>query len=332
MADFSTLANIARPQMMGNAQSPIAGMFYGQQMGQYNNFLAQAAEEAKIKAAMEAMKAEEFAAGSAGRKAKSALETEVDTAKLEDFRANGREDMMRERAMKELKAAEPLLNAIAAAEDDNEVAEILKNAGQYGNTKIRGKDLSTLDPQKAKKLADFYMKGQTQTPAHRQKKELEETKGEYRLLDRQFKEAGANTRQERMIFARTELEKTKAKNPTAYSIAMDAANGDPIKALEFLAFLKVAPVLQAGANTTGQANAILPPDKQMPTPVPVPGVTPPTAESQPGGPAQAKTMEPKIGDVWQSGKDRKGKILGIRREGGKIKQLNVEGIGVVDYK
>ena len=332
MADFSTLAQIARPQMMGNAPSPIAGMLYGQQMAQQNNFLAQAAEEAKMKAAMEAMKAGEFSLGQPGRLANIDLANETGQAQLEDFRANGREDMMRERAIKELKAADGFLNAVAAAKDESEVAEILKNAGQYGNTKVRGKDLSQLDPASAKKLADLYTQGQVNTPAHRQKKEIEETKGEYRLLDRQFKEAGANTRQEKMIFARKELEKAKTKNPNAYSIAMDAANGDPIKALEFLAFLKVAPVLQSGANTTGQANAILPPDKQMPTPVPVPGVTPPTAESQPGGPAQVKTMEPKIGDVWQSGKDRKGKILGIRREGGKIKQLNVEGIGVVDYK
>ena len=78
MADFTSLANAARPQMMGNAPSPIAGALYGRQLGNYENFLAQAAEEAKVNAAMQAMKAEEFALGSPGRSAKSAFETEID--------------------------------------------------------------------------------------------------------------------------------------------------------------------------------------------------------------------------------------------------------------
>lgn len=311
MADFSTLAQIARPQMLGTEATPMAGMLYGMDQNRQNNFLAQAAEQAKLKAAMDAMKAEEMSLGRPGRLAGIDLENEMGAAKLEDFRANGREDMMRERAMKELKAADGFLNAVAAAKDESEVAEILKNASSYGNTKIRGKDLSQLDPASVKKLADLYTQGQVNTPAHRQKKEIEETKGEYRLLDRQFKEAGANTRQEKMIFARKELEKAKAKNPNAYSIAMDAANGDPIKALEFLAFLKVAPVLQAGANTTGQANAILPADKQMPTPTPVPGASPPTTEVQPGSPTPAKAVQQfKVNTIYTDKNGNKAKYMG----------------------
>ena len=92
---------------------------------------------------------------------------------------------------------------------------------------------------------------------------------------------------------------------------MDAANGDPIKALEFLAFLKVAPVLQAGANTTGQANAILPQDKQMPTPTPVPGASPPTTEVQPGGPAPAKAVQQfKVNTIYTDKNGNKAKYMG----------------------
>jgi len=325
--DYGTLAQASRPQMMPDAPfgaGAVAGQMYGMDSVRHDNFLAQAANQAKVQAQMDAMKAEELALGQPGRlselRTKNAMAADTEA----DYNAHGKADKDQKRMMEQLKQADGLLVAISQAKDDNEVASILDNSEYYGGSKVGNKDLKALPPAVVKKIAEAYNKAKPKNVEFEQKKELEGIKGQNRLTQEAMKQAGANTRAAQKEIITRELAKIKTQKPDLFSLLYDKNGGDPEKMFEDLLLTKTATVIQQGQNQVDQANAVLPPTMQAPAPTIAPALTTKPKAASPTG--------PKIGDMWDTKSGSK-EIIGVKRDAsGKITHLNVKGVGVVEYK
>lgn len=322
MTDFSTLANI-RPQMMPEAPvgaGGTAGWMYGRQMADQQNFLAQAAEEAKIKAVMDAMKAEEFAMGRPSRLSEMALKKRKADLEAEDLDANGKEDIARKRIMDQLKAADSFLHAANKAESDEELESVIRSGKQLGTTKVGNRDLADLPPKAVKEIAKMYVEGSADTRKFEHQKEIETLKGNTKLTTEYMKQLGAKNLAEQKHIQAMMLARLKAEKPTDHTIVLEYAKKHNIEPFEALLKLKTAGIIQQGQNTVDQANAILPPDKQMPSPRVAPALT-------------AKKPVPKIGDMWGTPEGEK-KIIGVGKDKktGEPVKLLLEGGKVVDYK
>lgn len=197
--DYGQLAQLARPQMMGHAPSPIHGFMYGQQVGKFNDFLAQAGNQAKLQAMLAEMKANEYMQGAPDRKLESDLSREQNTLKLEDLRKNGRSDLERKRMIADAEAASDFLSQLAKAKNLEEVVEIQSNAAQIGPSTIGGKDIAKLPPEKAKLLADRWWLNKTRTPKHQQDMEKEG-----------LKQANLNARTQAGIASREKIAQARA--------------------------------------------------------------------------------------------------------------------------
>lgn len=329
MADYLGVANAARPQMMPSAPlgaGGVAGMMYGQDQRRHDELLQQAAAQAEMEAQRKAMEAEEFSLARPGRLAGINLKNAISQDSLDAYNQDG---MGRQNAFNEVenkgisqneeikKVLAPLFNALGGKDEQQAKAaydEIVSNVPRF----------KSIPYEKMRSQAQARMHGQTtENPAQINKVNLEEVKGENSYAREYLKQQGANTRQERELIMKREIAKLKAVNPSLHNFIFKETGGDLEKTFNMLMGLKAAGAIQMGQNIADQANAILPPDKKMPDARLAPALT--------SGSSSTAT-EPKIGNVWQASKDKQGKIIGIRREKGKIVELNVEGIGLVPYK
>lgn len=326
MVDFATLAQLSKPQMMPNAPSPIAGLMYGQDMARNDQALAGATQQAELNARMEAMKAEEAAMGQPGRLADINLKNASSQDNLDaysqggmgrDLAFGGMENKALEQEAQLKKILAPYFNALGGKDED-------KARTAYEELIAKVPKFKNIPFEKMRKTAQAEQYGQTEaSPAQINKVNLEEVKGENSYAREYLKQQGANTRQERELIMKREVAKLKAVNPSLHNFIFKETGGDLEKTFNMLMGLKAAGAIQMGQNIADQANAILPPDKKMPDARLAPALT--------SGSSSTAT-EPKVGNVWQASKDKQGKIIGIRREKGKIVELNVEGIGLVPYK
>ena len=276
MADFISLANAARPQMMPEARSPIAGWMYGGDMARHDNLLAQASQQAKQQAMMEAMKAEEASLARPGRLADIERGNVSAQDNLDAYKQFGRDTTMGTAEGKKMSAQEAILGpqtesitALATATTPEEIDSAIQLMKAKGHGRIGPINLTEMPANVAKQLADRIYKSKIETPQLAGKKEIEGIKGDYRLAERAFKEAGLNTRQEKDLAARMELNKLKDAQPSLYKMLLDAADQDPIKAYNlFLLSKQVGPLIEANSKA-GAARAILPKDKAPPDTEPI---------------------------------------------------------------
>lgn len=304
--DYGQLAQLARPQMMGDAPSPIHGFMYGQQVGKFNDFLAQAGNQAKLQAMLAEMKANEYMQGAPDRKLESDLSREQNTLKLEDLRKNGRSDIERKRMIADAEAASDFLSQLAKAKTLNEVVEIQRNAAQIGPSTIGGKDIAQLPPDKAKLLADRWWRTKVGTPKHEQDLEKEGVKQTGRVdLAR-----ANNASKEKIAIARAEMATRiaqlraaeKAGKPlTAENLLtkyfeqfVKEGRMSDVEAAQALADLKTAPKAEAVARAETA--------KGLGAPVVVPESPKlPVKSADPNKPKAVKdlpsTANPKIGDT-----------------------------------
>lgn len=326
MNDYLSLANIAKPTMMPSAPEGaggVAGWMYGSDQARQDELIRKAGGVAQLQAQMEAMKAEELAMGSAGRRDNINLGNLKSANALSNYKDGGAELEKAQQGNDLLKALSPYINALGGDDDDAAQAA-------YEELKSNYPSFAQVSFDKMRKKAKAIVYGQgLGSPAHAQKKDLEETKGEYKLTTEFMKQQGANTRKERELLVKVEMGKLAKKNPTLFQELLTMSGGDYNAAFEAYLRQKSISVEQQGNATAGQFNAITGPNGPK-----MPNVQPPKVEGGASSTAAVGNKKvPKIGDVWGTQQGDK-KIIGIRKDPktGKILQLNVEGVGVVDYK
>lgn len=276
MTDFTTLANIARPQMMGNAPSPIAGWMYGGDMARHDNLIAQATKQAQQQAMMEAMKAEEASLARPGRLADIERGNAAAQDNLDAYKQFGRDTTMGTAEGKKMSAQEAILGpqtesitALATATTPEEVDSALQLMKAKGHGRIGPINLTEMPANVAKQLAERIYKSKIETPQLAGKKAIEDTKGQYKMLDRIYKEQGLNTRQERQLAARMEMNKLKQSNPNLFSLLKEHFGEDTEGALNFLLMREQANALLNNNARAGAARAVLPPEKAPPDVAPL---------------------------------------------------------------
>lgn len=274
MADFSTLAGLAKPTMMptspmGLGPGALEGAMYGTDKARQDAFLAEAAKEAKIKAAMEAMKAEEASLAQPGRMADIQLKNASSQDNLDAYNTDGmgRENafgaienkgLEQEKQMKEFLA--PLFNAVGGEDED-------KAREAYNMLITKVKKLKNVSFETMRKSMQAEMYGKTKAdPKQINKIDLEEVKGENAYAKEYLKQQGATSRQEKELIMKREIAKLKAVNPSLHNFIFKETGGDLEKTFNMLMGLKAAGAIQLGQNQADQANAILPADKQIPNP------------------------------------------------------------------
>lgn len=280
MADFSTLAGLAKPTMMptspmGLGPGALEGAMYGMDKARQDAFLAEAAKEAKIKAAMEAMKAEEASLAQPGRMADIQLKNASSQDNLDAYNTDGmgRENafgavenkgLEQEKQMKEFLA--PLFNAVGGEDED-------KAREAYNMLITKVKKLKNVSFETMRKSMQAEMYGKTKAdPKQINKMEQETLKQEGSLAKEFMKQQGANTRQEKDLITKREIAKLKASNPKLHELLLQKNGGDLDKMFNDLLLLKIAPTMQAGQNQADLANSILPPDKRVPDVRAAPGL------------------------------------------------------------
>ena len=295
---------------------------YGKDTARYNQLVAEATKQAQLKAQMEGMDAEEKSAGHAGRMTLADLSNTQSTDRASNYNKFGKDTMDAESEGKLEKIRKELdtdmLNALASTDDPQEAAAILSRAKVSGGLKSRsGRDMADLPPEAAMQLAKKLV---VQTPKHQQAMELEGQKGANKAALEIYKQAGANTRAEKALVARQAVERMKRERPDKYSIVMKYAEDNNVSPFEALVFLQTSGVLQQGQNTVDQANAIMPPNKQMPNPTPVQapsrGAPAPSASNQKPNVVKGNTFNGKtVVDVMR---DKEGNPIKVKLSDGSV--------------
>jgi hypothetical protein len=344
MADYQTLANIAAPRMMPNSPEGaggIAGWMYGGDMARQDQLLAQAQQQAKIQAEMEAMKAGELTLAQPGRLANIETENAKATDTRDAYKESGRvstfndfKNKIGKQGEEEIKQAMPFLQALAKTTTDEETADVMRSGSQMGNTTIKGMDISkSMPPAAARKFAKMLVDSAIESVPQMQKERLEGIKGDNRVEAILTKGMTEMQREQFKTKARQEYAQLKTTKPDEWKNLYDMYPGttqEDAKA-RYQAWLygKTVPTVQQGQNTldalrsgvpTTTPNILTAPTQVIKAP---PAVAPKAVGAKP---------TPTIGSIWQDAKG-KGKILGIKRDAtGNVTHLNVEGLGIVEFK
>jgi hypothetical protein len=273
--DYATLAQLARPQMMGNA--PIggglgAGMMYGQDLARQDEFIRQAASLAELAAQSEGRKAEIEARGHGGKLMEADLATLMSDAKLKAARGGGLDNIINQpnvdRQEQESRMDKANKDLVIALADDNDEKT---SKAAYDELSRRGHPAGKLDYDKAKARAKALVYGGRE--GHRQQMEKEGQKGQNALTVKEAELRGRKEIQATIAANKEKMDALKKQNPTLYSLVERAAEGDAVamEAVRLIGWTKILPGLQQGANQAEQANAILGPGSgiRMPTPTPV---------------------------------------------------------------
>jgi hypothetical protein len=292
--DYLSLAQLAKPGARPYGEyggGTSAGLAYSQDQMRYQEAMRRATALAEMQAQAEANKAEELALGKPGRLAdikRKNLEAEnaLDTAQKYDaeartLKAEGDAGAARQKLKDQAYAQHAeLINAINDAETDEEVTQAIESYKMAGNsTKIGQADFATMGPKMAKKVATALFKGKQKTPQDAQKKELEELKGQSKLVIEKMKAHGAVTKEQMRIAANKELAKLKADLKPSLWKTLEEEYPDPMERLKAGLVFATAPATTRAAGDAAVVKAVTGGNVNLPQPTPP--ALPPSSKDKP---------------------------------------------------
>jgi len=338
--DYRTLANAAAPGQSPLGSGIVDPIGYNRWLN-LSNIQQQALQKAMPLADMDAQRQEqaikEYMAGASGRMNQTTLANMTAEAGVEGFpRAQARKKLDEE---------------LADAKRSAEMADFTKDIGQFGDAyintqtpeeqekirkavagqKLRNGYVMGTDPAKDDLFLYGAGKSRASAPSVQVKRDVEDKKIAGRM--EYLKRKGATDADLVRLRAQMQRDVAEAKANMASKKPLTESQQEALDLLEaypdvedrlMYRFLKKKAgageqKLETGAETAEQFG--------IPTAKPEKIVPPPVTKK-----SSTKTIEPKLGNIWQSEKG-KGEILGILRdEKGNIKKLNVKGIGEVEYK
>lgn len=185
-ANFSSLAQLAQPQMMPNTPlgAPSALYQYNQDKSRQDSFIQQAASLAQQDAAMRASAADEYGRGAPGRNATidtnnqmamgkqgslpDLLSAQSDTAKAGAIKASAAKQAAEQEKL------EPW--ATKAFQKGANISDIIDDMKSSGITKIGARDIDSVPPEKIQELLKNIHLSQVNSVSQSQKEQLETMK------------------------------------------------------------------------------------------------------------------------------------------------------------
>jgi hypothetical protein len=209
--DIRDLLTATKPTMMPSAPSPVHGLMYGQDMARNDDVIRQAGTLAQLQAKMQAMEAEEKAAGHEGRMATArvgnatAIDDESQLPSIIEGRRTKRDagitDDKRKMFEDELETIAPWIDAWAKATPEDK--QFIQEQMQMDGAKFGKRKLGDLPPEQLDKAMKMFGIARNES----QKMKIERMKQEG--LDRRA--SAANTSREKIAAVRASVQQALAK-------------------------------------------------------------------------------------------------------------------------
>jgi hypothetical protein len=186
---YTSLANIQRPEMMGNAPvggGASAGLQYAQQLQRQNATMDQASQFAQLQAIMKAKQADEYSAGAPGRMADiqvgnaEAQNKQANLPSILGAQSNAFATNLSESKRKKMEAAmdelSPYANSYVNAKDEDTKQAVIDMMKSDGYTKIGNKSIDEIPPATLDKFMQMTRQRAVNSVGQQQKTELETQK------------------------------------------------------------------------------------------------------------------------------------------------------------